>query len=120
VANGKQIPAPSIIVQDPQRSSCRTSLQCHSEKRALGLGVAARKKRDVVLNGRKTSVSLEEAFWEGVREIANTKGWSINRLVSQIACRVSHSDNLSAEIRCYVLGFYRSLERGSRGSQDDF
>ena len=30
-------------------------------------------KRSVVLAGHKTSVSLEDAFWEGLKDIAKTK-----------------------------------------------
>ena len=31
-------------------------------------------KRSIVLAGHKTSVSLEDAFWEGLKEIAKTRG----------------------------------------------
>jgi len=30
-------------------------------------------KRTIVLAGRGTSVSLEDAFWEGLKDIANTQ-----------------------------------------------
>jgi predicted DNA-binding ribbon-helix-helix protein len=41
-------------------------------------------KRSVVLNGRKTSVSVEDAFWEGLKEIAGKRFTTLSELVGSI------------------------------------
>jgi predicted DNA-binding ribbon-helix-helix protein len=41
-------------------------------------------KRSVVIAGHKTSVSLEDAFWESLKDIATTKRTSLNELVGRI------------------------------------
>ncbi len=63
------------------------------------------RKRSVVIAGHRTSVSLETAFWAGLKEIADHKAISVNRLVELIdADRVT---NLSSAIRVYVLNTIR-------------
>ena len=52
-------------------------------------------KRSVVLNGHKTSVSLENEFWEGLREIAETQKTNLSNLVRQVD-RNRGSGNLSS------------------------
>jgi predicted DNA-binding ribbon-helix-helix protein len=59
------------------------------------------KKRSVVVAGHRTSVSLERAFWDSLREIAAVEGKTINQLVSEIDAR--RSGNLSSTIRVYIL-----------------
>ena len=59
-------------------------------------------KRSIVVDGHKTSVSLEDAFWAGLREIAYAQQVPLSVLVSQIDNAREHS-NLSSAIRVYVL-----------------
>lgn len=59
------------------------------------------KKRSVVVAGHRTSVSLELAFWEALRELAAARGRTINQLVSEIDS--GRTGNLSSAIRVYVL-----------------
>jgi len=63
------------------------------------------KKRSVVLAGHRTSVSLENAFWEALRDMAVAAGISVNALVSRIDAE--RSGNLSSAIRTHVLLHYR-------------
>jgi len=63
-------------------------------------------KRSVVVGGHKTSVSLEDAFWNGLREIANRRDITLSDLVAAIDSQRDHS-NLSSAIRLFVLEFYR-------------
>ena len=63
-------------------------------------------KRSIVIAGHKTSVSLEDAFWKGLREIAAERDQTLSRLVMAIDSDRQHS-NLSSAIRLFVLGFYR-------------
>ena len=63
-------------------------------------------KRSILIGGHKTSVSLEEAFWMGLKEIANKRNASLSELVATIDTERELA-NLSSAIRLFVLGFYR-------------
>jgi len=65
-------------------------------------------KRSIVVGGHKTSVSLEEAFWTGMKEIADARGVRLSDLVSEIDRTRDHG-NLSCAIRLRVLSHYREL-----------
>jgi predicted DNA-binding ribbon-helix-helix protein len=63
-------------------------------------------KRSIVLAGHKTSVSLEDPFWEGLKETAKAKRQSLSDLVSGIDTDREHT-NLSSAIRLFVLNHYK-------------
>ena len=63
-------------------------------------------KRSIVIAGRKTSVGLEDAFWNGLKEIAKWRDETLSNLISSINADRQHA-NLSSAIRLYVLDFYR-------------
>lgn len=67
-------------------------------------------KRSIVIAGHKTSVSLEDEFWSGLKEIAAAREETLSDLVSGIDTGRS-GGNLSSAIRLFVLGHYRSLAR---------
>jgi predicted DNA-binding ribbon-helix-helix protein len=62
-------------------------------------------KRSIVIAGHKTSVSLEDAFWKGLKEIAGTRDLTLSDLVSTIDSERRHG-NLSSAIRLFVLNHY--------------
>ncbi len=72
-------------------------------------------KRSIVLAGHKTSVSLEDAFWKGLKEIAGGRHMTLSDLVGAIDAQRQHG-NLSSALRLFVLDFYRSQvsEKDSR------
>ena len=72
------------------------------------------RKRSVLIAGHSTSLTLEEAFWEELREIARRRGLSLNALVGSIDA--GRSGNLSSTLRLFVLDCYR---RGELGPGDD-
>lgn len=67
------------------------------------------RKRSVTIAGHRTSVSLEQAFWDALREIAERRGLSLARLVGEIdranprAPGIASGANLSSALRVYVL-----------------
>jgi predicted DNA-binding ribbon-helix-helix protein len=63
-------------------------------------------KRSVVIAGHKTSVCLEEEFWNSVKEIAAERDMTVTELVGEIDANREH-DNLSSAIRLFVIGVYR-------------
>ena len=70
-------------------------------------------KRSVKFNGRKTSVSLEDEFWDSLHEIADSENVTISELLSNIA-RTSNSNNLSSSIRTFVFDHFRAQAGCSR------
>ncbi|OLB70712.1 MAG: aryl-sulfate sulfotransferase [Alphaproteobacteria bacterium 13_2_20CM_2_64_7] len=64
-------------------------------------------KRSIVIAGHKTSVSLEDAFWKGLKEIASARNMTLSELVAAIDSERQHG-NLSSAIRLFVLDFYRN------------
>jgi predicted DNA-binding ribbon-helix-helix protein len=65
-------------------------------------------KRTTYMGRHRTSVSLEDAFWNALKKIAATQKIPLSRLVSTIA-NERKSDNLSSAIRLFVLDHYRRL-----------
>lgn len=59
------------------------------------------RKRSVVIAGHRTSVSLENAFWDELKTIACARGNTVNQIVTEIDGQ--RSGNLSSAIRLYVL-----------------
>jgi predicted DNA-binding ribbon-helix-helix protein len=64
-------------------------------------------KRSIVIAGHKTSVSLEDAFWKGLKEIATGRELTLSDLVATIDTD-RHHGNLSSAIRLFVLDHYRA------------
>lgn len=63
------------------------------------------KKRSVILHGCKTSVSLEDEFWQGLAEIAAADGVSFAYAIERIG-GTKRVANLSSAIRTAVLAYY--------------
>jgi predicted DNA-binding ribbon-helix-helix protein len=70
-------------------------------------------KRSIVVAGHKTSVSLEDEFWSGLKEIAARRVTTLSELAGAIDNERQHT-NLSSALRLFVLDFYRS-----RASDDE-
>ncbi len=64
-------------------------------------------KRSIVVAGHKTSVSLEEAFWNGMKEISGVRDMTLSELVGEIDGN-RQQGNLSSAIRLFVLDYFRS------------
>jgi predicted DNA-binding ribbon-helix-helix protein len=65
-------------------------------------------KRSIVLRGHKTSISIEDEFWAGLKHIAEERGMTLSALVNKIDDRREYG-NLSSAIRVHVLTYYRDL-----------
>jgi predicted DNA-binding ribbon-helix-helix protein len=67
-------------------------------------------KRSIVIAGHRTSVSLEDAFWKALKEIAQARRASLADLIGTIDGQRQtgdHTGNLSSAIRVFVLDHYR-------------
>lgn len=67
-------------------------------------------KRSLTLRGHRTSVSLEDEFWNGFRDIAGTMHRPINDLAAEIDQERGVEMGLASAIRLFVLRYYRSRQ----------
>ena len=65
-------------------------------------------KRSIVIAGHKTSVSLEDAFWNGLKQIASSRDLTLSELVAAIDNERVHG-NLSSALRLFVLDQFRGM-----------
>lgn len=70
-------------------------------------------KRSVVVAGHKTSVSLEDAFWHALKDIARERSISLRSIVAEIDAN-RRGGNLSSAVRLYVLDHYRRRAGAAR------
>ena len=66
-------------------------------------------KRSIVINGHKTSISLEDAFWSKVKAIAAERNLSLSELISLVDHERGEVGNLSSALRLFVLARYRPI-----------
>ena len=64
-------------------------------------------KRSLTLKGHRTSVSLEDEFWQAFRDIARKKDIPINVLAADIDVARDPETGLASAIRVYILNWYR-------------
>ncbi len=75
-------------------------------------------KHSIVVNGRKTSISIEEAFWTSLKQIATEQGMTLSQLVGAIRAEKTSGSNLSSAIRVYILNWFRSPTGNHPGVSD--
>ena len=64
-------------------------------------------KRSVVLAGHKTSVSLEDAFWQALKDIATSRRTTLSNLIGRIDTE-RQQGNLSSALWLFVLNHYQA------------
>ena len=73
-------------------------------------------KRSIFLAGHKTSVSLEDDFWNALKQIAGGRHMTLSDLVGAIDAQRQHG-NLSSALRLFVLDFYRGKAAEKLGDE---
>jgi predicted DNA-binding ribbon-helix-helix protein len=76
------------------------------------MGQSKIKKRSIIVNGHKTSVSLEDEFWNELRDLAAERRVPVTALVNEID--QVPGGNLSSAIRVYL--FMQAQQRRSRAA----
>lgn len=61
------------------------------------------KKRSITIAGHQTSITLEEPFWQELKDAAATRQQSMNELVTEIDRTRDLSVNLSSALRLFIL-----------------
>jgi predicted DNA-binding ribbon-helix-helix protein len=77
----------------------------------LALVTSPIEKHSVVIGGRKTSISLEDAFWEALKSIAAARPATLSVLMTSINSE-RQAGNLSSAIRLFVLDHYQAAVAG--------
>jgi predicted DNA-binding ribbon-helix-helix protein len=72
-------------------------------------------KRTVYIDGRKTGVSIEDAFWSTLKEIAHAQGATVSQTVTEIE-KSRQRGTLSGAIRLFVLDWVRSKSGATLGT----
>ena len=70
-------------------------------------------KRSVVIDGHKTSICLEDAFWSSLKAIAQAQGATVAQMVTTIK-ETRKQSNLSSEVRLFVLDCVRNGQMGKQ------
>jgi predicted DNA-binding ribbon-helix-helix protein len=65
------------------------------------------KKRSIVVDSHRTSVSLEDVFWACLRQIASERATTLSKLIGVLDSE-RNGGNLSSTIRVFVLNHYRN------------
>ena len=66
-------------------------------------------KRSIIIEGQKTSISIEDIFWVSLKEIAHKRRLTLSTLVASIKDHRVPGSNLSSAVRVYVLRQFQSL-----------
>lgn len=74
-------------------------------------------KRSIVIGGHKTSISLEDEFWRGLKEICEERGVTLSAQVQSIDAK-RQGGNLSSAVRLFVLDYYRNRNEAGRRQVD--
>lgn len=72
---------------------------------------SAVKKRSVIMRGHKTSLSLEDAFWDEIGKLAAKNGITVGEYLYKLFIAKPEGQGLSSAARCAVL---REAQRASR------
>lgn len=64
-------------------------------------------KHSLTLRGHRTSVTLEDEFWQSFTRIARTRGLSVNALASEIDEARRSEQGLASAIRLFCLAWYQ-------------
>ena len=68
------------------------------------------RKRSLTIAGHRTSISLEDAFWSALKDVARARKMSVPALVAEIDGRRGQT-GLSSAIRVFLLDRYRKTAR---------
>lgn len=63
------------------------------------------KKRSLTIDGHRTSISLEDEFWDGLKHIVNIRGCTLIDIIREIDEK--RDSGLSSAIRIFVLNYYK-------------
>jgi predicted DNA-binding ribbon-helix-helix protein len=82
-------------------------------------GLNVNKKRSVTVCKKRTSISLEDSFWQSLHAIVRMENTTVSEFVGHIAVKGSGSKNLSSCLRTAILQYFQNLAAGNIGVRSD-
>src|ERR1700733_6977451 len=76
------------------------------------------RKRSIIIQKKRTSISMEDSFWQSLLSIVQTENISIGEFISKIPKKRTNL-NLSSCVRVAVLDYYKSRSAAKRGISDE-
>lgn len=73
--------------------------------------IPASRTRNILIGGARSSIRLEEAFWEALEEILKREDLALNDLVTKISDRLSSTANLSGAVRVFIHSYFYALSQ---------
>lgn len=70
---------------------------------------SALRKHSIAIAGHRTSISVEDAYWDGLAEIAEATDKAVATIIAEIDHQRPRGTNLSSAVRLHVLAWYQSL-----------
>lgn len=64
--------------------------------------------RNIIVNGRRTSMRLEDELWDALKDIAQREYLSLNALFTQIDAKRG-KNSLTSATRVFVISYYQDL-----------
>jgi predicted DNA-binding ribbon-helix-helix protein len=68
-------------------------------------------KRSITIAGHRTSISMEEPFWQALGEIAAARRASLAAVIAEIDRNRPDGTNLSSAVRLAILDWYRARNK---------
>jgi predicted DNA-binding ribbon-helix-helix protein len=75
-------------------------------------------KRSITIGGKKTNISLEQGFWEALKEIVKERQTTLQELITSIKAE-RRDANLSSAVRVFVLDHFATNKRRRAGLSDE-
>ena len=69
-------------------------------------------KRSVTIAGHRTSISLEDPFWQALKAAARDRRQTVSDLIDHIDAGRGE-DGLSSAVRIWLLDYYRNRADGA-------
>ena len=76
--------------------------------------VPASRTRNIIIGGARSSIRLEEAFWEALEEILTREGFTLNDIVTKISDRLPAGGNLSGAVRVFIHSYFYAIGQNRR------
>ena len=75
-------------------------------------------KRSITIAGHRTSITLEQNFWDALKELACSEDVSVSELVRRIDQGKGDGANLSSAVRVHVLENFRNKAACASGKTE--
>ena len=69
--------------------------------------------RNIIIRGRRTSISLESAIWSALEEICERESMTINQICTLIDNNLNYDANRTSAVRTFIVNYFRTMANNS-------